>query len=145
MNSWLEQTARQTVMTLARAVGDGLDLTAPAPDVIRSAVHGAADLRRTHGTQRAAMTEILQNLRDEDGSPRFDQSDYDELYTAQEAIFRRGQAEGDFRKKLDPRAMAVAYQGAVDGMLGYLDAHPGADATRHADTVADVLLDGMRA
>jgi hypothetical protein len=28
-------------------------------------------------------------------------------------------------------------------MLGYLDAVPDADPERHADTVADVLLDGI--
>ncbi|MHA3702163.1 TetR/AcrR family transcriptional regulator [Jatrophihabitans sp. YIM 134969] len=139
-----EQTARRTLKTLLEAVGAAIDLTAPAPEVIRAAVHGAAGLRLTHGAERRAMNEIILNLRREDGSLRLGVTDFDDAYAAQAAIFRRGQAEGDIRPDLDPLVLAVTYQGAVDGMLGYLDAHPDADATSHADTVADVLLAGVR-
>ncbi len=138
----LEQTARRTLRTLLDAVGAVIDLAAPAPEVIRAALHGAADLRRTHGAERRAMNEIVLNLRQPDGSLRLGLSDYDDAYAAQADIFRRGQAEGDIRPDLDPMLLAVTYQGAVDSMLGYLDAHPDADADRHADTVADVLLGG---
>jgi AcrR family transcriptional regulator len=144
LDDLLEHTARTTVMTLARAVGASVDLTAPAPDVIRAAVRGAAGLRRTHGAERAAMNEIVPNLRRPDGGLRFSHEDYEELYLAQETIFHRGQSEGDFRKSLDARTMAVTYQGAVDAMLGYLDSHPGVDADVYARTVADILLGGMR-
>lgn len=78
-----------------------------------------------------------------DGELRFDQRDLDGLYAAQEAIFRRGQSNGDFRQDLDPRLIAVTYQGAVDSMLSYLDAHAGADEDRQAHTVADILLGGL--
>lgn len=139
----LEQTARRTLTTLLHAVGAVIDLTAPAPEVVRQAVHGAAGLRRTHGAERRAMNEIVLNLRLPDGSMRLGLRDLDEAYAAQAAIFRRGQAEGDLRDDLDPLLMAVTYQGAVDSMLGYLDAHPEADAEVHADTVADLLLGGM--
>ena len=60
----------------------------------------------------------------------------------QEAIFRRGQQQGDLRDTLDPRLLAVTYQGAVDSMLAYLDAYPETDAERHAETVAEILLSG---
>ncbi len=49
----------------------------------------------------------------------------------------------DFRADLDPLLLAVTYQGAVDSMLGFLDAHPHADADQHAATVADILLGGI--
>jgi len=65
------------------------------------------------------------------------------MYGAQEAIFRRGQAEGYFRSTFDPRLLAVTYQGVVDAMLGYLDSHPDIDAEDYAATVAGVLLDGI--
>ena len=139
----LEQTARQTLILLRETVGALIDLTAPAPEVIRAAIQGAASLRATHGAERRAMEEIVLNLRHEDGTLRFGLADYDDTYAQQAAIFRRGQNEGDFRADLDPLLLAVTYQGAVDSMLGYLDAHPDADPMRHATTVAEVLLGGV--
>jgi AcrR family transcriptional regulator len=139
---WME-TARRTLRTLSSAAGAAIDLTAPAPEVIRAAVHVAATLRQTHAAERRAMREIVLNLRGSDGELRLGHSDLGDLYAAQEAIFRRGQQDGDFRDDLDPRLLAVTYQGAVDSMLGYLDAYPETDAGRHADTVAEVLLGGI--
>ena len=143
LDDLLEYTARQTLMRLARAVGATIDLTAPAPEVIRSAVHGAARLSQTHSRERRALQEIVLNLRTADGALRLTLDDYEELYVAQEAIFRRGQQEGHFRNDHDPRLLAVTYQGAVDAMLAYLETHPGADPQRHAAAVADVLLSGI--
>jgi AcrR family transcriptional regulator len=144
LDDLLEKTAVRTLTRLAHAAGEAIDLTAPAPEVIRSAVHAAAGLRRTHGSERRAMNEIILNLRTADGKQRLGLQHLDGLYSSQEAIFRRGQHDGDFRSDLDPRLLAVTYQSAVDGMLTYLDAYPDTDAARHADTVADVLLGGMR-
>lgn len=139
-----EQTARRTLLVLRTAVAAAIDFEAPVPEVIRAAVHGAADLRRTHGPERHALQAILLNLRHPDGRLRFSVADYDDTYREQEAIFRRGQQAGDVRSNLDPRVLATTYQGAVDGMLAHLDAHPGTDAHHYADAVADVLLDGLR-
>jgi AcrR family transcriptional regulator len=143
LDNLFEETARRTLRTLSSAAGANIDLTAPASEVIRSAVHAAAELRRTHASERRAMREIILNLRATDGELRLGQPDLNDLYASQEAIFRRGQQEGDFRESLDPRLLAVTYQGAVDSMLGYLDAYPETDAKRHADTVAEVLLGGI--
>lgn len=143
LDDLLEYTARQTLMRLARVVGAGIDLTAPGPEVIRGAIHAAAGLLESHFRERRALQEIVPNLRTADGTLRLTLDDYEELYVAQEGIFRRGQREGDFRDDLDPRLLAVTYQGAVDAMLGYLDAHPHDDRQRHAATVADVLLSGI--
>lgn len=143
LDELFEMTARRTLTTLRAAAAAAIDLEAPAPDVIRSAVHAAAALRRTHGAERRAMREIILNLRTADGGPRLGHSDMDDLYASQEAIFRRGQQDGDFRETLDPRLLAVTYQGAVDSMLGYLDAYPDTDAGRHADNVAEILLGGI--
>ncbi len=143
LDDLLEKTARRTLDTLRVAAGAAIDLTAPAPEVIRAAVRAAVGLRRTHRAERRAIGEILLNLRAPDGRPRLGQHDLEGLYSAQEAIFRRGQAEGDLDKHLDPRLLAVTYQGAVDSMLGYLDARPDADEEHFAAMLADVLLDGM--
>jgi AcrR family transcriptional regulator len=143
LDDLFEQTARRTLAGLAAVVGASLDLEAPAPEIIRAAVHAAAALQRTHRTERRAMREIVANLRTAAGELRVDQSDLDELYAGQEAIFRRGQQQGQLRADLDPRLVAVVYQGAVDSMLGYLDAYPETDADQLAGTVADVLLGGL--
>lgn len=143
LDALLEATAHRTLRILSAAAGAAIDLSAPAPEVIRAAVHAAAGLRLTHAAERRALREIVLNLRTPDGGLRFGQAELDELYAAQEAIFRRGQEEGDLRGSLDPRLLAITYQGAVDSMLGYLDAFPGTDAERHAETVADVLLGGV--
>ena len=143
LDDLMQHTARRTAMAVAQAVGATLDLTAPAPEVVRAAIHGAAGLLRTHPTERRALQEIVLNLRTPEGVQQLTLDDYEELYAAQEAIFRRGQEEGDFRAGLNPRILAVTYQGSVDAMLGYLEAHPEVDPDGFAETVADVLLGGI--
>ncbi len=69
----------------------------------------------------------------------FSQHDYEELYQGQQALFRRGQAEGAFRD-LDTRVMAITYQAAIDAMLSYLDSHPGTNVIQYADALTDILL-----
>lgn len=36
--------------------------------------------------------------------------------------------------------MPVAHQGAIDTMLGYLEAHPDVDPSAYADHLVDLLL-----
>ncbi len=139
----MEMTARRILVDLRRAVAADLDLSAPVPDLVRAAIRRAAALRRTHDAPLRAIQQIVANLRSADGTPRLRITDYDETHAGQAEIFRRGQREGDIRPGLDPRLLAVTYQGAVDTMLAYLDAHPEADDEQHATTVADILLGGM--
>lgn len=139
----MEQTAIATVAEVRRGVGDAIDLSAEVPEVLRSAVHLASQLRRTHARELRAIDQIVHNLRDADGGPRLDPRAYEETYRAQEALFRRGQEEGSLRE-FDTRVMAVSYQAAVDAMIAYLDTHPEADATAYADALADLLLAAIR-
>jgi AcrR family transcriptional regulator len=142
----LMATTARWVLTLTReAVGSDVDLAAPVPQLLRSTVHRAALLPRTHGPQLRALREIAANLRADDGSLELGVAEYDGLYAAQEAIFRRGQREGDIRPDADPYLLAVSYQGLVDTMLAHLDRHPDLDAGTYAGFVADLLLDGIRA
>ncbi|WP_028927784.1 TetR family transcriptional regulator [Pseudonocardia acaciae] len=133
--------ARVTMTELRDAVASELDLTAPVPDVIRSALRHAAQLGRTHSTEFRALTRITHNLRGPDGLPRLTLADYEDTYRAQEMLFRRGQEEGTLRG-FDTRVMAVTYQGAIDMMLAYLDEHPDIDPVHYADALADILLAG---
>jgi AcrR family transcriptional regulator len=139
----MAQTARQSLVDLREDVAARLDLTGEVPTVVRAAVRGAADLHRTHRDQLEAIRQVVQNLRAGDGSPQLGLTEYEETYGFQEALFRRGQEEGSIRAELDPRHLAITYQGAVDTMLAHLDAQPGLDAEAFAATVAEVLLGGM--
>jgi AcrR family transcriptional regulator len=136
-------TARQTLVDLRDHVTAGLELTGDVPSVVRSAVRGAARLHETNRDQLEAIRQVAQNLRAPDGTPRLGLGDYEETYGHQTDLFRRGQAEGSIRADLDPRHLAVVYQGAVDTMLGHLDAYPDTDREAFAAGVAELLLGGM--
>src|SRR5690606_4921157 len=136
-------TARAAMEALRADVVAGIDLDRPVPDVIRAALRAAAALVRTRRDELVALNRIVHNLRragGEDVAADF----YEETHCAQEELFRRGQAEGRLGR-LDPRVMAVTYQGAVDTMLAYLEAHPDVDPGAYAAALAEVLLDGMQA
>ncbi len=138
----MEATARATLINLRETVAADLDLSAPIPQVIRAAIHRAAALHQSHRAELRAMREIVDNLRHPDGTHRLGLKEYEQTYQQQAALFQRGQDEGSLRR-VDTRYLAVTYQGAVDAMLSYLDAHPDTDADRYAATVADILLDGI--
>ena len=138
----MEQTAIATVAYLRAEVGSAIDLTADVPDVLRAAVHYASQLRRTHSRELRAVDQIAHNLRQADGAPRLDLRAYEDSYQAQERLFQRGQQEGSLRD-FDTRVMAVTYQGAVDTMIAYLDAHPETDAHAYADALAELLLNAI--
>lgn len=135
----MEQTAVATLNDLRDDLAARIDTAAPVPDVIRSALRGATALGRTNAAQLRAINEIVHNLRRADGSPRLDLRSYDDTYRRQEELFRRGQRDGDLRA-FDTRVMAVTYQGAIDTMIGYLEAHPDQDAEEYADSLADLLI-----
>ncbi|MGH2907918.1 MAG: TetR/AcrR family transcriptional regulator [Solirubrobacteraceae bacterium] len=139
----MEQTAIATVAEVRQGVADAIDLTAEVPEVLRAAVRYASQLRRTHSRELRAVDQIVHNLRDPDGAPRLDLRAYEDTYVAQERLLRRGQAEGSLRE-FDTRVMAVTYQGAVDTMIAYLDAHPEVDATAYADALTELLLSAIR-
>ena len=134
--------AESTLTTLTDGIADGLDRTAPVPDVLRSALRGAADLSRTHRKELNALNRIVHNLHGPDGTPKMTLAFYETTYQAQENLFRRGQVEGSLRD-FDTRVMAVTYQGAVDMMLGYLNEHPETEPRAYADALADLLLNGI--
>lgn len=137
---------RQAVVETVRRFRDELvadvDTSTPAPDAIRFFVRKAAHLRRSRPDDFRAMDQITRRLQEPDGTPAFSYRDYEELYVGQEALFRKGQADGHFRD-FDTRVMAVTYQGAIDAMLSYLDTHPDVDADAYATALADVLVAAM--
>ena len=102
-----------------------------------------SQLRRTDSRELRAVDQIAHNLRQDDGTPRLDLRAYEDTYQAQERLFQRGQQEGSLRD-FDTRVMAVTYQGTVDTMIAYLDAHPEANAHAYADALVELLLTAIR-
>ena len=142
LDELFEMTAHRTLNLLRSTVGSTLDLDAPTPDVIRTAIRRAAALGRTHGKERRAIGEIVVNLRNADGSLRLGLQDYEEMTELRKPSSGGARPTATFVPRR-PRLLAVTYQGAVDAMLGYLDSHPDIDADDYAATVAAVLLDGI--
>jgi AcrR family transcriptional regulator len=140
----MEQTALWTFASFEQAIVEGLDVGAPAPDLLRQIVQRVAAHGAGHRAERRALDQIIRNLRRPDGSPRFSLADYEPTYAAQEQLFLRGQREGTFRA-FDPRVMAVTLQAAMDTMFGYADAHPDVDLEQYADQLADLLLAAVAA
>jgi AcrR family transcriptional regulator len=142
----MDDLMRQAVLTTGAAIRDaiaaGLDLSRPVPEVIRAALRQAAALHRTHRDELQALNQITRSLRTPDGAAAFSQRDYEETYRLQELLFRRGIEQGSLRP-VDTRVLAVTYQSAIDGMLGYIDSHPDTDVEAYADALADLLLAGI--
>lgn len=140
----MEQVAVAIAARLRDQVAADIDLTARVPAVIDAAIHRAADLGRTHPAELRALSHIAQNLRDADGTLHLDLTYFEEIYQAQERLFRRGQTEGSLRD-FDTRVLAITYQGAIDAMLGYIESHPDTDIGKYADSLSNLLIEAVRA
>lgn len=140
----MESTAKATMEALREHIVAALDLDRPVPDIIRTALGEAAAQIRTRRSDLVALNRIVHNLRRPDGGEGVTADFYEETYLGQEALFRRGQAEGSLGD-FDTRVMAVTYQGSIDIMLAYLEDHPDVDPRDYAAKLAAILLGGMQA
>lgn len=140
----MRETLQHLVQQVREAVITNLEPTAPVPVVVREVLAGTATLPRTHATELEAIDQIAHNLRTPDGHQQISMRDYDAIYAEHEQLLARGQAEGSIREA-NIRVMAVTYQGVIDAMIGYLQAHPDVDPQQHSSAVADVLLSGISA
>ncbi|GAA4013181.1 TetR family transcriptional regulator [Deinococcus rubellus] len=136
------QTLKETFRSISAAVTQTLDLTQPAPIIMRQLLAETANYGATHHAQFRALDEISRNLRNPSGQQLLTLADYEEVYQGLERLFQRGQREGHFRS-FDTRVMAVTYQSAVDTMFAYADAHPDTDLKAYADSLADILFQGI--
>lgn len=137
----MRHTVAHLAEQLREALVTDLDVTAPAPDVIRAVFTRTALFSRTHGAELDTIDQIVHNLRTPDGRQRLSMRDYEATYAEHEQLLARGQAEGTIRPG-DLRVMALGYQGMIDSMIGYLQAHPEVDPVAHAAQLADLFLAG---
>lgn len=137
---------KQAVVEAVRSIRDEVVASVSPdqsiPDTIRAYIWAIARLRRARPEEFQALERISARLENPDGTPVFTALDYEELYQGQAELFRQGQVAGSFRE-FDTQVMAVTYQGAIDAMFAYLDAHPDADSDQYADALADLLLGAM--
>ncbi|MDF3281359.1 TetR/AcrR family transcriptional regulator [Gordonia sp. L191] len=138
----MRKTAEHIDERLRTEVVDQLDLSQPATDIVRQALHHLALLTRTHAAELRALDHIVHNLLTPEGDQRLSVHDYETGYRLQEELFARGIAEGSMNPA-DTRVMAVTYQGAIDAMLGYLTAHPELKPAIYAEQLANLLINGF--
>lgn len=135
----MEETMVAVHARVRAAVVDDIDLTAPAPDVMRAVVRRTAAYGAAHRAEVRTLNQIAQNLRAADGQPRFTLADNAEIYRGSERLYQRGREEGHFRD-FDARVMAVTFQAALDSMFAYAEAYPETDLTAYADALADLMV-----
>jgi AcrR family transcriptional regulator len=138
----MRETLKHLALRIREAVVGNIDLTAAAPQVIRAVLAGTARLTRTHPIELEAIDQIVHNLRSQSGSQRITMRDYDSIYAEHIQLLARGQSEG-FIREGDVQVMAVSYQGIIDAMIGYLQAHPEVDDRQQSTAVADLFLSGV--
>lgn len=120
---------------------DGLDTSAPVPEVVRAVFARTALFTRTHPQELEAVDQIVQNLRGPDGGRLVTMRDYEGIHAQHAALLTRGQREGTIRDG-DTWTLAVSYQALIDGLIGHLQANPDDDPRTRADEIADIFLHG---
>ncbi|MEV0292077.1 TetR/AcrR family transcriptional regulator [Nocardia sp. NPDC050710] len=81
----------------------------------------------------AALTDVVLNLRDADGRPRFASADGErDIIVPLVDILTAGQAAGEFTPEFDPVAMAKSIRDAIDGAAGRAIREPDFDMVAYS-------------
>ncbi|AOS63953.1 TetR/AcrR family transcriptional regulator [Actinoalloteichus hymeniacidonis] len=111
---------------------------------LRSRIRAVAEYVDGNRAQLLALAEIFSNARGADGRLLYGHAFNEDLYRSQEEIFRAGQEAGEFRQ-FDTRVMAVSLEAAIDAMVSYLGEYPDHDIAAHAEQLADLFEQAVRA
>lgn len=140
-----DELMRQTLFRVYEQMSEDviaeLDLTQPPDRLLRNLVHVTVRRGVDKRPRRRALEQIIINegVSETEDASSISFADKEPLYLGYEELFRRGQQDGLFRD-FDVRVMAITYQGAVDAMFKYLDAHPESEPERYAASLAELLL-----
>lgn len=140
----MEEVVNRTYGAIAEHVVAKMEGLTTATGLLRTHILAVAEHMRGHRTQLRALGEIFYNLRTADGQPRYGINANEDLYLAQEEIYRLGQRNGEFRD-FDTRVMAITHSSAVDNMFAYWVANPDHDLDAHARELADLFERACRA
>lgn len=142
----MRQTLFNTFEQITSDVAEAVTPNAALPELLRDVVRTTIINWAPQTKPRRAIEQIIINagIASTPGDATISFTERESLDAAHEKLFRAGQDAGLFRA-FDTRAMAVAYQGAIDATLKYLDHHPEVDVEAHADQLADLLLAAVTA
>jgi TetR/AcrR family fatty acid metabolism transcriptional regulator len=140
----MEQIVEQVYRGIAQFVLPRMEKETTATGALRANIRSVAEYMQGHRAQLLALGEIFNNFRTADGKRRYGIAFNEPVYEAREALFRRGQQDGELRS-FDPRVMAITVQAAIDEMFAYWATYPDHDLEAHADELADVFEHATRA
>lgn len=140
----MEQLVAHVYERLTDFVVPKVDAAETVVGRIRSLILAVVDFVRTHPTELTALTEVLQNLRDEEGRLRYDDRFDAPVHQGLEAELRAGQKSGELRT-FDPRVMAITIQAGVDAMIALWSSDPDHDLEAHAAELGDLFAHAVSA
>lgn len=109
-----------------------------ARELLRTYIEMNAAFIGAHRQEMQALVEIFGNARTAEGKPRYDQAAEEPLIAATEAIFTRGQEEGDFRP-FSARVMAITLRRAIDAVTTQAAADPAFNTEAYGRELADLF------
>jgi TetR/AcrR family fatty acid metabolism transcriptional regulator len=109
------------------------------PEVLRAYIESNLEFLGEHQSEGTATVEIARNAVTADGQHRFYSYDIDEAVRALAHLLSGFQQAGQFRADFDPRAMAIAIRGALDGVSARLRFDPEFDIHSYTEEIASVF------
>ena len=109
------------------------------PEMLRAYIESNLEFLREHQSDATAVVEIARNGVTADGQQRFYSYDIDEAVRALAHLLSGFQKAGQFRADFDPRAMAIAIRGTIDGVSGRLRFDPQFDIDSYTRQIANVF------
>lgn len=135
----MEQLVEQVYDRITAYVVPRVAAREAVADRIAERVRAVASYVRDHPDELRALTEVLNNLRDDDGLLRYGDAFNESIYRGLEAEFRAGREAGELCD-FDVRVMAVTTQASIDAMIAYWHSYPDHDLEAHARELADLLI-----
>ncbi|ASO21109.1 HTH-type transcriptional regulator TtgR [Actinoalloteichus hoggarensis] len=140
----MEQLVDQVYREITGFVAPRVERESTAAGRLRARLRSVAEYVQGHRSQLLALAEVFNNLRDANDQLRYGETFNEPIYQSQEAMLRAGQDSGELRD-FDARVMAVTVQAAIDAMIAYWGAYPEHDIAAHAEQLADLFENGIRA
>lgn len=125
----IDAVASEIVGAMGQFMGEQLQSSSGARDALRRYIEGNVAFIAAHRAEMKALLDIFMN-----GGFRYDSAVEQAVVSPIEAILRRGQQGGDFRR-FDTKVMSILIQRAVDGLPFLLAAEPDLDLASYASEV----------
>jgi AcrR family transcriptional regulator len=134
----IEQVVEHVYTTGTKFMVPRMLATGSARELLRTYIEVNVEFIGAHRQEMQALVEIFANVRTAEGKPRFDQGAEEPIIAATEAIFVRGQEEGDFRP-FATRVMAITLRRAIDAVTTQTATNPAFDTESYGRELADLF------